>query len=582
MVDFDGTDDGLDYAGDYIFSSGTAPQNGMTWFAIVQPDASIATKSFQYIFDFGAIAISGYGVIYGSSSYGLYASGNFGGAYNNTTHSRGVQTSLLRNLISFGSSQVLNIDGAATPIANQTLTLSALSATQITESPIHAIGAGPFTVGHQSKSDGLSQDNIRILDGSIAELIGYNRILSAAEINRVESYLAIKYGITLDATGGGANGNYTASNGTLVWNASVSPGYHNNVIGIARDAQDSLLQKQSHTMDDVTRVYLSTLATTNTLNAGSFSVDNSFVMVGSNTGLMCATHSSNAEIPPTPLALCTLYSRIEREWKVTKTNFNQSFNMDFTLSSCGVPLSVNVSELRLLVDDDGNFSNGGTQCYRNGDGSGITFTYSNPRVTVTGLANVHIPNNATRYITIASTMATTPLSVDLAYYNAELIDDKWTDISWETASETNVDYYVVEKSSDLTNWQVLTKMDGKGTSNTLNSYRTKDEYPFIETTYYKLTQIDFDGTVNQLGIRVVSRKHNEDLFIYPNPGSDKINLISSKIKPEGVVMYSIQGDRINYSYSLVNNNQIVLNVGEYSPGIYLLEYNSKTYRIIVR
>src|SRR5205814_920754 len=152
---------------------------------------------------------------------------------------------------------------------------------------------------------------------------------------------------------------------------------------------------------------------------------------------------------PTGLTSCSLYSRLEKEWKVTRTNMNQNYNMDVKLSTCGIPGSVTVSDLRLLVDDDGNFANGGTQCYYNGDGTGIVFSYSNPYITVSNIGTTHIPNNATKFITIASINVATPLPVELLEFKASLNkSERYVDLNWITQSEEDLNYFEIQKLSD--------------------------------------------------------------------------------------------------------------------------------------
>ncbi|MDE5424005.1 hypothetical protein L3073_17455, partial [Ancylomarina sp. DW003] len=77
-------------------------------------------------------------------------------------------------------------------------------------------------------------------DSRVGEMIVYSTQLSAADINKVESYLAIKYGITLDNSAGGIAGDYTSSGGTLLWDASTNVTYHNDVAGIGRDDNSAL------------------------------------------------------------------------------------------------------------------------------------------------------------------------------------------------------------------------------------------------------------------------------------------------------------------------------------------------------
>ncbi|EHO04759.1 hypothetical protein HMPREF9714_03624 [Myroides odoratimimus CCUG 12901] len=66
--------------------------------------------------------------------------------------------------------------------------------------------------------------------GQIGEIIVYNRKLNGAETSKIESYLATKYGITLD------NAAYMSSYGSVFWPwGRTGLGYHNNVAGIFRD-----------------------------------------------------------------------------------------------------------------------------------------------------------------------------------------------------------------------------------------------------------------------------------------------------------------------------------------------------------
>ena len=232
--------------------------------------------------------------------------------------------------------------------------------------------------------------------GYLHEVLFYNRDLSAVEILKVNTYLAIKYGATLKNAGGGTQGDYMATDGTIVWDASLGSPYHNDVFGIGRDDSEALLQKQSHAFDDTARVYIDTLRANNAANGGVFNADISYVMLGDNKGKMHATTASNLEIP----AGINPILRMEREWKVTKTNFSQNFSCDFKPSASFVFNSANC--LQLLVDDDGDFSNGGTTAYHNGDGTGITITTNGSVVKVANLSNTHFPNNATKYMTLAT------------------------------------------------------------------------------------------------------------------------------------------------------------------------------------
>lgn len=406
-------------------------------------------------------------------------------------------------------------------------------------------------------------------DGKIAELVSFSSVTTAAQHDRIQSYLAIKYGITMDNSAGGTSGDYVASDGTLIWDASVNPGYHNDVIGIGRDDNQELNQKQSHAYDDTTRIYLSTLEATNAANTGSFTNDISYVTIGHDQGQVCATAASLAEMPG-----CTaLYSRLEREWKVTKTNLTQTFQIDISLNGCGAPASVDVSHLRLLVDDDGDFL-AGTNCYSNGNGTGIVISYSSPIITVSNISNTHIPNNSTRYITIGSEDLTTPLPIELVEFTATPNENQTVFLDWITQSEINNDYFVVERSRNGLDWEELFYVPAAGNSSTTLNYSELDNSPYMGTSYYRLRQTDFDGTFTYSNIESVNFAGVEIVTIFPNPGNGNFNLIinstlegTAKIKAYdklGRVVYN-QETELEKGF-----NEMHESISNLSTGIYTL------------
>ncbi|MCB9363881.1 MAG: gliding motility-associated C-terminal domain-containing protein [Flavobacteriales bacterium] len=226
--------------------------------------------------------------------------------------------------------------------------------------------------------------------GEIAEVIVYNESKEGSTIKeQIESYLAVKYGITL-------TNDYYSSNGNIIYTVST---YGENIIGIGRDDDEALEQKQSHTLNDTTRIYLNTLQSSNAANTGSFSSDISYLLVGDNQGKMCETTVSNAEVPTIPNLTST--GRLEREWKVTKTNITEDVSFDFTLNACASS-NLTTNCLYFLVDDDGDFSNGGTNYYTNNDGTGVVITNTAGVVSVSNISVAHLPNNSTQYVTLAS------------------------------------------------------------------------------------------------------------------------------------------------------------------------------------
>lgn len=122
--------------------------------------------------------------------------------------------------------------------------------------------------------------NIVNWQGVYGELIAYNNYLTALEKQRIESYLALKYGVTLDQT---TPLDYLASDGaTKMWDATVNAAYNKDITGIGRDDNSDLNQKQSKSVHAGALVTLYNgnqtggLPATNDGNSSSFSADKVF------------------------------------------------------------------------------------------------------------------------------------------------------------------------------------------------------------------------------------------------------------------------------------------------------------------
>lgn len=89
----------------------------------------------------------------------------------------------------------------------------------------------------------------------------------------------------------------------------------------------------------------------------------------------------------------------------------------------------------------------------------------------------------------------TPLPVELTSFKAEILIDR-VSVQWSTESEVISDYFIVQKSKDLYDWEEVALVYGSGTTNTKQSYFTVDRTPYFGTSYYRLVQVDTNGDRN--------------------------------------------------------------------------------------
>jgi len=399
----------------------------------------------------------------------------------------------------------------------------------------------------------------------IGEFIVYNKALSSAEILKVEAYLAVKYGITLSNADGGTGGDLVSTGGTTYWDASASTSYSNEVISIGKDNNTALSQKQSKTTDDSLFLYISTYAASNSANAGSVNNDQSFIVLGHNNAKIKANYASNLEKPT------GITSRLAREWKVVNTNFSNNFSIKVKWDSSA---AFNLAHLRLLVDDDGNFSN--ASVYSSADG----LSFSVGSIIVSGISTSMIPLNSTKYITIGSVSESTPLPVQLISFEGELVDDKVI-VSWQTASEINNDKFILEKSFDCKNWFTIAEIDGAGNSTNFLKYSYTDDALIVGVQYYRLTQIDFDGTKETFKTIDVSKTSTTpyEIKVFPNPMKEEVK-VSFYAEKQGYSRFRIYAENGKEIYAglvgtLQGENAFNFNTSHFAEGTYIFNRKGK-------
>jgi hypothetical protein len=163
--------------------------------------------------------------------------------------------------------------------------------------------------------------------------------------------------------------------------------------------------------------------------------------------------------------------------------------------------------------------------------------------------------------TLASSSPLNPLPVELLFFDAKL-KDRTVDITWQTASEHNNDYFSIERSQDGINFEVITIVPGAGNSTDLLSYFSKDPNPYEGTSYYRLKQTDYDGAYEYSPIRVVQLSGEGAISIFPNPSSNGTVTFSSSNPIGKLTIYAADGKQV-FNESVENTINLKLATGIY-------------------
>ena len=111
-----------------------------------------------------------------------------------------------------------------------------------------------------------------------------------------------------------------------------------------------------------------------------------------------------------------------------------------------------------------------------------------------------------------------PLPVELVVFTATPTARQGVALHWATASEKNSQYFVVERSADGTTFDPLRTVAAAGTTSARTTYDQTDEQPLFGTSYYRLRQVDTDGTTAFSPVQLVrlGSANADGLTIYPD------------------------------------------------------------------
>ncbi len=187
-------------------------------------------------------------------------------------------------------------------------------------------------------------------EGMITEIIVYNQDnATAADRQKIQSYLALKYGITLDQ---GTAQDYLASDGTdKIWDkdATGASTYDNDIVGVGRDDDSALGQVQSKSVnDDAIVEVLAESEGTNAANSFVDIADLEFLTFGNDDG--AATWTATGA--PTD------YEILTRQWSVQETGDVGTVQLDIDVADADFDLPSVLDDYYFIydADNDGDLS----------------------------------------------------------------------------------------------------------------------------------------------------------------------------------------------------------------------------------
>lgn len=317
----------------------------------------------------------------------------------------------------------------------------------------------------------------------VGEMIVYYSAVNDAQLYILQNYLAAKFNATMSA-----NDIYRGDD-------AASGNFDYDVAGIGRTSSTSIQSDSRGT--GIVRVY----------NASGLG-DDEFLMWGHNNQTLNTRNT--VDVP------ATVQGRLNRVWRVSELNVSGTavdvgnVNMQFDLSGLQQPITA--SDLRLLIDHDGDgvFNEGGTLVISGAQALACD-NYLFAAVPGASLANA-------RRFTIGSINITqTPLPVTLLSFTG-FVHEGDAHLKWSTVSESDNDYFTIERSSNGTLFAEIGQVDGSGTTSLRRDYVFTDDFIPYGKNYYRLRQTDFDGTSSYSEVIVLNNSTSlVKLIAVPNP-----------------------------------------------------------------
>jgi hypothetical protein len=165
------------------------------------------------------------------------------------------------------------------------------------------------------------------------------------------------------------------------------------------------------------------------------------------------------------------------------------------------------------------------------------------------------------------------LPINLVDFSAVEKPNQTVSLQWETATETNVEYTSIERSTDGMIFEEIGRLSGQGDSFEARQYQFLDSAPRFGCNYYRLKIVDLDGTVAWSGIQAVCFDQ-VTLFpakVYPNPTNDKLHVILPfDLEQVDLALLDFRGK--NWP---VRRNGNQLDLAGMPEGMYILQWKSQ-------
>ncbi|MFN8282679.1 MAG: T9SS type A sorting domain-containing protein [Chitinophagales bacterium] len=210
-------------------------------------------------------------------------------------------------------------------------------------------------------------------------------------------------------------------------------------------------------------------------------------------------------------------------------------------------------------------------------GASASFTNGNSNISnIIG----RLINNVTDQCLLVTAIT---LPVELADFKGTYEEGKTT-LKWLTASELNSDKFVIQRAGADYQFEEIGSIKAAGNSAHVVNYNFVDEHPIAGTNYYRLKQIDNNGSFDYSNVITITASEEikteaANIKIYPNPATDvlKIDFTENKDALKEIKLYNAVGTLIIQTST--TETYYTINISDLASGLYFLKINDKNFTV---
>ena len=174
------------------------------------------------------------------------------------------------------------------------------------------------------------------------------------------------------------------------------------------------------------------------------------------------------------------------------------------------------------------------------------------------------------------------LPVELSYFEATKHATEGVMLNWITESELNNNYFDIERSVDGISWETIGQVEGNETSQVSMAYSYHDQTALSGYYYYRLKQVDFDGSANYSETKAVHITTASTTTAYPNPTQGNLTVDGIFDTNATIQVFNALGQRVQHGVEVLgrSENRIKLDLQRLQAGVYTIKIGGKSLRVV--